>query len=465
MDNGKAKKEITEFVGGKIVTTYKLRDWVFSRQRYWGEPIPLIFCEACAKKSKEITNNQETITKGENQNSGWIPVSEKDLPVKLAKVKNYKPTETGESPLAAISKWVNVKCPRCGGEARRETDTMPNWAGSSWYYLAYTMHSKLFPKSKVKSQWSNVLLESWIPVDWYNGGMEHTTLHLLYSRFWHKFLFDLGLVPTSEPYAKRTSHGLILAEGGVKMSKSKGNVVNPDDIIQNFGADTLRLYEMFMGPFDQHIVWQSESMAGPRRFLERIWKIRLKIKDLSKNESDLLTTDNFQLTTILHQTIKKVSEDIEAMRFNTAVSALMVLSNEFEKAEEISKKQYEILLRLLAPFAPHITEELWQQLRGLTRTKTRIDADKNRFVSPFKSIHLEPWPIYDESLVRFRVKTLVVQVNGKVRADVNIESERELSEKEAEEKALALPEIKKWLSEKPVKKIIYVKGKLINIVV
>ncbi|MDO8590543.1 MAG: class I tRNA ligase family protein [bacterium] len=451
MSSVEAKKKITEFVGGEIVTTYKLRDWIFSRQRYWGEPIPLVFCEDCKKR---VENHESGVmnyeySEGEKLNPGWIAVPEKDLPVKLPNVKNYKPTDSGESPLAAVSKWVNVKCPKCKGKVKRETDTMPNWAGSSWYYLAYAMHSKLFPKSKVKGQWSNVLLETWLPVDWYNGGMEHTTLHLLYSRFWHKFLFDLGLVPTNEPYAKRTSHGLILAEGGVKMSKSKGNVVNPDSLIKTFGADTLRLYEMFMGPFDQHIAWSTESMVGPRRFLEKTWKLadRFKIQDsriMNKAPNLESKTMNHE-SILLHKTVKKVSEDIEAMRFNTAVSSLMILLNEFEKSSDIQKSQYEIFLRLLAPFAPHIAEELWSLL------------------GHGNSIHLEPWPTYDPVLVGHGTGVLVIQVNGKVRS--NIKTGKELSESEAKDKALALPEIQKWITGKMIKKIIYVKGRLINIVI
>ncbi len=413
LESQDAKKKITEFVGGKIVTTYKLRDWVFSRQRYWGEPIPLINCEKC----------------------GWTPVPEKDLPVKLPKVKNYKPTDTGESPLASMAKWVNVKCPKCGDKARRETDTMPNWAGSSWYYLRYTD-----PKNK-KEFAGKKNLGYWTPVDWYNGGMEHTTLHLLYSRFWHKFLYDLGLVPTNEPYKKRTSHGLILAEGGVKMSKSKGNVINPESLIETFGADTLRLYEMFMGPFDQHIAWSTESMIGPRRFLEKIWNL-FKKTEITNHKSQTTTS---KLDSLLHKTIKKVGEDIEAMRFNTAVSAMMVLANEFEKAAEISRSEYETFLKLLAPFAPHIAEELWAALGHKT------------------SISIAPWPKYDSTLAASGTKTIVVQVNGKVRA--SIEAEGELSEEYAKEMALNLPEIKKWTDGKQVKKVIYVKNRLVNIVV
>ena len=325
-NSGEIKKEITESVGGKWVTKFKLRDWIFSRQRYWGEPIPVIHCEKC----------------------GIVPVSEKDLPVKLPNVKNYQPTQTGESPLASIEKWVNTKCPECKGKAKRETDTMPNWAGSSWYYLRYTD-----PKNK-KDLADKKKLQYWTPVDWYNGGMEHTTLHLLYSRFWHKFLFDLGIAPTSEPYKKRTSHGLILAEGGgEKMSKSKGNIVNPDEIVKNLGADTLRVHEMFMGSFDQAIAWDTNTIAGSRRFIERVWKLQEKANGENDAEIDKL----------IHKTIKKVSDDIEDMKFNTAISSMMILVNELEKQESVSRENYEILLGLLAPFAPHITDELWQMLK------------------------------------------------------------------------------------------------------
>ncbi len=398
------------------VVNYKLRDWVFSRQRYWGEPIPVIHCETC----------------------GIVPVPEKDLPVKLPNVKNYKPTDTGESPLAAMTKWVNVKCPKCKGRARRETDTMPNWAGSSWYYLRYAD-----PKNR-KEFAAKKALKFWTPVDWYNGGMEHTTLHLLYSRFWHKFLYDLGLVPTSEPYLKRTSHGLILGEGGVKMSKSVGNVVNPDKLIEMFGADALRVYEMFMGPFDQHIAWSTEAMVGPRRFLEKVWRLMERIGDEKKRKENSVT-DNLQLETLLHKTIKKVSEDIEATRFNTAVSSMMVLVNEMEKAREIDVHTYKSLLQILAPFAPHMTEELWSQLGNKS------------------SIHIEPWPIYNPAKISSASQTIVVQVNGKVRG--SFEADPEISEGEASIKAKSLPEIAKWIEGKEIRKTIFVKGKLVNVVV
>jgi len=424
MLSNEARSEIIKAVNGKVVTKFKLRDWVFSRQRYWGEPIPIIHCDKC----------------------GYVPVPEKDLPVELPKVKNYQPTDTGESPLANISKWVNVKCPKCKGPAKRETDTMPNWAGSSWYYLRYTdpKNSKIFADKKN--------LKYWTPVDWYNGGNEHTTLHLLYSRFWHKFLFDLKLVPTSEPYLKRTSHGIILAEGGEKMSKSRGNVINPDTIVKTYGADTLRLYEMFMGPFDQAASWSDAAIIGPRRFLERIWKISEKVKNSStllqpqslSKEAGTFHIQNSSLSRILNETIKKVSEDIEAMRFNTAVSALMIFVNEAEKSGGLLHSEYEIFLKLLAPFAPHISEELWH-----------LSGHK-------QSIHWESWPAYDRTKLALAEVTIVVQVNGKVRGQ--FEASGDISESDAIEKAQQIPEVKKWLSGQ-VKRYIFIPRKIVNIVI
>jgi len=407
MDSEEAKKKITELADGEEKVTYKLKDWVFSRQRYWGEPIPVVHCEKC----------------------GIVPIAEKDLPVTLPKVKNYKPTETGESPLAAIEKWVNTKCPKCRGKAKRETDTMPNWAGSSWYYLRYAdpKNSKEFASKKN--------LKYWTAVDWYNGGMEHTTLHLLYSRFWHKFLFDLKLVPTSEPYQKRTSHGMVLAEGGEKMSKSKGNVINPDEVVKNVGADTLRIYEMFMGPFDQSIAWETNNIAGSRRFLERVWKLQEKIGKVA-------STDN--LTILLNKTIKKVSEDIEEMRFNTATSSLMILANEFEKTDITSIKDYEILLKLLAPFAPHITEEIWANLGHK------------------KSIHLEKWPVFDPKKIVSEMTTIVVQINGKARVTFDIKAGS--TQAEVEEKALKIGDVTKWLVGKQIKKKMFIKEKILAII-
>jgi leucyl-tRNA synthetase len=447
-------KEITEKVGGKMVTKFKLRDWVFSRQRYWGEPIPVINCEKC----------------------GMVPVPEKDLPVKLPEVKSYKPTDTGESPLADISKWVNVKCPKCGGKAKRETDTMPNWAGSSWYYLRYAdpKNKKVFADQKK--------LKYWTPVDWYHGGMEHVTLHLLYSRFWHKFLYDLKLVPSTEPYMKRTSHGIILGEGGVKMSKSLGNVVNPDEIVKLYGADTLRVYEMFMGPFEDAAVWNTESIIGSRRFIEKIWRIGMQVQKenfedgrvqssaggmsrnfstgiattLNKNSLALLhpsdgtfRLQNSYLVKLLHKTIKKVSEDIEAMRFNTAISAMMILATEMEsaftKGYGVTPEDFKKFLQILAPFAPHVAEELWASL-----------GEK-------KSISLSDWPKWDENLIKDDKIKITVQVNGKVRAEMMIQTTE--SEEAIKKKASSNETVQKFTAGKEIKKIIYVKGRLVNIVV
>ncbi len=402
-------KEITLKLKGRLVTKFKLKDWVFSRQRYWGEPIPIIKCDKC----------------------GFVPVPEKDLPVVLPKVKSYKPTDNGESPLANISKWINVKCPKCKGEAKRETDTMPNWAGSSWYYLRYV-------DSKNNKEFASVKnLKYFTPVDWYNGGMEHTTLHLLYSRFWHKFLYDLKLVPTKEPYAKRTSHGMILAEGGEKMSKSKGNTVNPDDLVKTYGADTIRLYEMFMGPFDQVVSWNTDSMIGPRRFLEKVWRIYSKLDKKTKSPKEF--------SILLNKTIKKVSEDIENMRFNTAVSSLMILASEMEKLEKVNTNDYEKFLQILAPFAPHITEELWFVLGSK------------------KSIHISLWPKFDKNFLSEEKIRIAVQVNGKVRTEILIDTDQE--ESGVKSQALKNEIISKFIGVNMPKKIIYVKNRLINIVV
>ena len=403
---------------GKKVTKYRLRDWVFSRQRYWGEPIPVIHCSKC----------------------GVAPVPEKDLPVELPKVEKYQPREDGESPLANIDEWVNVTCPKCGGKAKRETDVMPNWAGSSWYFLAYLFNKEGFASSASIENWKLQIenFRHFMPVDWYNGGMEHTVLHLLYSRFWNKFLYDLKLVPTSEPYKKRTSHGLILAENGEKMSKSKGNVVNPDTIVKQFGADTLRLYEMFMGPFEQAIAWSEDALVGPRRFLERVWRLKTKVA-----KGQTLDTDSQGLT-LMHQTIKKVSDDIESMKFNTAVSSLMIYVNSLDKKDKISQEEFRTLILLLAPFAPHITEELWLLLG-------RKD-----------SIHIQNWPTYDsKKLIKDEI-ILAVQINGKVKANVLVS--RDQSEEEIKTMALALPEVNKWLKGKKPERVIVVPRKIISIV-
>ena len=409
MDSAYARTKITEAVGGKIVTKFKLRDWVFSRQRYWGEPIPLVHCADC----------------------GWVPVPEKELPVMLPQVKSYTPTDNGESPLAIISKWVNTKCPKCKGKARRETDTMPNWAGSSWYYLRYTD-----PKNKSKFA-DPKKLKYWTPVDWYNGGMEHTTLHLLYSRFWHKFFYDMKLVPTKEPYQKRTSHGMILAEGGAKMSKSKGNVVNPDDIVKTYGADTLRLYEMFMGPVDQAVVWSTDAMIGPRRFIERVWRLESKV--VTKK----IKSPAYEI--VLNQTIKKVGEDIESMGFNTAVSQMMICLSEMEKADVVAVDDFKKFLQILAPFAPHVTEELWHM------------------VSEKKSIHLAAWPKYNPAKLVSNTMKIMLQVNGKLRGEITVD--RDATEKEITALALAEERLVAALAGATPKRIIYVAGRLVNFVV
>src|SRR3990167_7035419 len=407
---------------GKKTVKYKLRDWVFSRQRYWGEPIPVIHCPKC----------------------GIVPVPEEDLPVELPVVEKYQPTETGESPLASIEEWVNVKCHKCGADAKRETDVMPNWAGSSWYFIAYLFNKEEFTNPTSIRNWK-LQIENYghfMPVDWYNGGMEHTVLHLLYSRFWNKFLFDLKLAPTSEPYRKRTSHGLILAEGGEEMSKSRGNVVNPDAIVERFGADTLRLYEMFMGPFEQAIAWSDEALIGPRRFLEKVWKLQSKIpKDQTSGINSQGLTLKSEIS--MHLTIKKVSEDIEAMKFNTAISTLMIFVNTLEKNGSISEEEFKTLLLLLAPFAPHMTEELWHKYFGKD------------------FIHTQNWPTHNPEKIERDEVTLAIQVNGKVRA--TLVTSRTQNEDEIKKSALALPEIKKWLEGKEPKRIIVVPNKIISI--
>ncbi len=394
--------------------SYKLRDWVFSRQHYWGEPIPMINCKKC----------------------GWQSVEEKDLPVELPNIKKYKPTDTGESPLSTIKKWVEVSCPKCKGGAQRETDTMPNWAGSNWYYLRYAD-----PKNN-KELASHGALKYWMPVDWYNGGMEHTTLHLLYSRFIFKFLWDIKAVPQSigsEPYRKRTSHGMVLGEGGIKMSKSKGNVINPDLIIKQYGADTLRIYEMFMGPFDQMIPWDAKGVVGCRRFVEKIWKLA----NAKESSTNIINTE---LRKQLHKTIKKVGEDIELLKFNTAVSSMMEFVNTWQVSkEELDKKSLSDFLKVLSPFAPHLVEEIWEN-KG------------------FKEMCCQQkWPGYDEKLIKEKNVLLIVQVNGKVRDKIEVKAG--IVEKEAEKIVLKSEKMKPWLEEKEVVKIVFVPDKLVNIVV
>ncbi len=392
---------------GKKITKYKLRDWVFSRQRYWGEPIPLIHCDKC----------------------GVVPVLEKDLPVKLPNVKNYEPTGTGESPLAAIDKWVNVKCPECKGKAKRETNTMPQWAGSSWYWLRY-----MDPENK--KEFSNLEKQNyWSPVDLYFGGMEHTTLHLLYSRFWNLMLYDRGLVTVKEPYKKRVPHGIILGPDGEKMSKSRGNVVNPDDVIAIYGADTTRLYMMFLGPHGAQVAWNDKGIVGTRRFLERVWSMQ---DFVSASESK-------EVTTTLHKTIKKVSEDIEAFSFNTAVSAMMIFVNTVFESKAVTKDSYLEFIKLLAPFAPHLSEEIWKVLGGSN------------------SVYLSQWPEYKEELLASEEVIIAVQVNGKVRAEIRVPRDSD----DETVKAMALKDLKvvEHTENREIRKIIVVKNRLISIVV
>ncbi len=403
MTSDQAKKKITDHVGGVWTTTYRIKDWVFSRQRYWGEPIPIIHCAAC----------------------GVVPVPDKDLPVKLPEVKNYAPTGTGESPLAAIEKWVNVACPHCKGRAKRETNTMPQWAGSSWYWLRF-----MDPKNK-KSFVDKKKERYWKPVDVYVGG-DHAVRHLIYARFWHKFLYDLHLVSGKEPFTRLEFLGFILAEDGRKMSKRWGNIIRPDDIVKTWGADTLRLYEMFMGPFTDAIAWNTNNMIGVRRFLERVWTLRESVS----------AKDNRDLDAVLHRTIKKVGEDIEAFKFNTAVSQMMVFVNEAH-GKVVGRAQWEMFLKILAPFAPHSTEELWTQL-GYK-----------------KSIHRESWPKYSARKIKVAVTTIAVQVNGKVRGEVSLAPDAPKDDACAAGRLAVL----KWLENKEEKNVIYVPGKILNFVI
>jgi len=431
LSSEKAIEKITAWLeqnklGGQAIH-YKLRDWVFSRQHYWGEPIPIIHCQKC----------------------GLVPVPEKDLPVKLPYVKKYQPLPTGESPLAGIKEWVETRCPKCGGPARRETDTMPNWAGSNWYFLRY-----LDPKNK-RGFADFKKLDYWLPVDIYNGGMEHTTLHLLYSRFWYKFLFDIGAVPTPEPYARRRSHGMVLAEDGRKMSKSFGNVINPDKIIAEYGADVLRVYEMFMGPFDQAIAWDTKTIQGVSRFLNKVRNLavvssKFLISRQNKNQKALDNPEKSRLEQIRHQTIKKVSQDLDKMKFNTAVAALMEYTNQLSNINyQLSIDYLKTLILLLAPFAPHLTEELWHQI--------------NPKLSEKDSIFQEKWPRFNEKMVQKKQIELIVQVNGKIRD--KILAEVDISESEAKDSAVNSLKIQKYLVGQKIKKVIFVPGKLINLVV
>ncbi len=407
----KIKEWLTENGKGKEKVNFKLRDWVFSRQRYWGEPIPIINCPCC----------------------GYVPVDESELPLELPMVDSYEPTDNGESPLANITEWVNVKCPKCGGDAKRETDTMPQWAGSSWYFLRY-----MDPHND-KALASKEALEYWSPVDWYNGGMEHTTLHLLYSRFWHKFLYDIGVVPTCEPYAKRTSHGMILGSNNEKMSKSRGNVVNPDEVVAEYGADTLRLYEMFIGDFEKSAPWDPKGIKGCRRFIERYYNLQNNVID-----SDSIRPE---LESAFHKTIKKVGDDIENIKFNTAIASLMSLINDISATDGITREELRIFSILLNPFAPHVTEEVWEQQK---LSETGILAEQS-------------WPKYDESKCKDETIEIAVQVNGKIKTKLVIPADAEqadvLAMAKADEKVAAA------MGSMNVVKEIYVKGKLVNIVV
>ena len=408
-----AKKKISEYIEqngfgvGKV--NFKLRDWVFSRQRYWGEPIPLVSCPTC----------------------GWVPLPESELPLTLPDVESYEPTDNGESPLAVMNEWIETTCPKCGGHAHRETDTMPQWAGSSWYFLRYC------DPDNDQEFASMDALNYWMPVDWYNGGMEHTTLHLLYSRFWHKFLFDIGVVNTKEPYLKRTSHGMIMGENNEKMSKSRGNVVNPDDIVKEFGADTLRLYEMFIGDFEKSVPWSDNSVKGCRRFLDRTWSLM----------DTVVPGDHYtpSLETIIHKTIKKVSEDYETLKFNTAIAAMMSLLNDYKKVESITHADFKILLILLNPVAPHISEEMWSIMNfgGMITEQT--------------------WPMFDPEKVIDSVVEMAVQINGKVRSTITLPIDA--SQAEAHELAMADEKIRVFTDGKQIVKEIFVPGKIFNIVV
>ncbi len=413
MEVSEAKKAIIAWLTEKGVghkkVNYKLRDWVFSRQRYWGEPIPIVKCPCC----------------------GYVAIPEEQLPLLLPEVDSYEPTDNGESPLAAMRDWVETTCPKCGAKAERETDTMPQWAGSSWYFLRYIdpHNSEAFASKEA--------LDYWMPVDWYNGGMEHTTLHLLYSRFWHKFLYDEGYVNTKEPYRKRTSHGMILGENGEKMSKSRGNVVNPDDIVNAFGADTLRTYEMFIGAFDLAASWSQDGVKGCRRFLDRVWKLQ----ELVTPED----TFSAELEVKMHQTIKKVSEDFENLKFNTAIAAMMALLNEFYRLGRVTRKEYATLLLLLNPVAPHITEELYAVYGDGTRA------------------YQAAWPEYDEAKTVENTVEIAVQINGKVKATIHVQLDDEQAT--VREKVFADPTVCNLTKEKNIVKEIYVKGRIYNIVV
>ncbi|TAK97045.1 leucine--tRNA ligase [Patescibacteria group bacterium] len=432
-----AKEKIKDYIEkkgfGKRKINYKMRDWVFSRQKYWGEPFPLVFCQHCADKIKSGQFKKGEFSQGELLNPGWIGMREKDLPLELPKVKSYETTGTGEGPLAGITKWVNTRCPKCGEKGRRETNTMPQWAGSSWYYLRY-----IDPKNK-KALIDKKKEKDWMPVDLYVGGIEHATRHLLYARFWHKFLFDIKAVSTKEPFKKLIHVGLIQAEDGRKMSKRWGNVINPDDIISQFGADSIRLYEMFMGPFTQSISWSTAGVSGVRKFLEKVWRLQERVTSGKKYKA------NQKLQNLLHKTIKKVTEDIENFRFNTAVSSMMILVNEMDREEKLRAADYELLAVILSPFAPHMADELWSRLGHK------------------KSIFLEKWPKWNPKLIRDEEIELVVQVNGKLRDRITVAAD--IAEAEAKTSALASERVQPFLTGKEIRKVIFVPGRLVNIVI
>ncbi len=408
-----AKTKIQQWLSdrkiGEKKTNYKLRDWVFSRQRYWGEPIPMVYCEKC----------------------GYVPIDESELPLTLPNVESFEPTDNGESPLSTMTDWVNTTCPHCGGKAKRETDTMPQWAGSSWYFLRYC------DPHNDKELASKEALEYWMPVDWYNGGMEHTTLHLLYSRFWHRFLYDIGIVPNPEPYKKRTSHGMILGENGEKMSKSRGNVINPDDIVRDYGADTMRVYEMFIGDFEKAAPWSQASIKGSKRFLDKVFALTDMICDGNKYSEKLEVSFN--------KTVKKVSEDIENLKMNTAIAALMSLLNEIYEVKSINKAEMKTFITLLNPFAPHITEEMWE-------------------ICGFEGmLNQTSWPTYDEAKCVDSTVKIAVQVNGKIKARIEVPAE--VSNDDAISQAKAVDAVAKEIDGKTIVKELYVKKRLVNIVV
>ena len=423
---------------GRSSVNYKLRDWVFSRQRYWGEPIPLVFCEKCKEKIEKGNYKKGEFSKGELLNPGWIALKEKDLPLTLPKVEKYEPTGTGKSPLSGIKDWIETECPKCGERAVRESNTMPQWAGSCWYFIRYA------DPNNEKELADKKLIKHWLPVDFYVGGAEHAVLHLLYSRFWIKVLYKNKIINFDEPFLKLRTIGLILAQDGQKMSKSKGNVVNPDDIIKNYGADALRLYEMFMGPFDQPISWNTKGVVGIKRFLEKVWNLSQNFDSRRKIEKTTLIDRGIKSK--LHQTIKKVTQDIKTQKFNTAISAMMEYTNYIQRQDKkFQQEDIEKLLMILAPFAPHISEELWEKLGHK------------------ESILKEKWPEYNPELIEEESFTLIIQINGRVRDQVN--AQKGISEKGAKELTLKSPKIQKWLKDKEVKKTIFVKNRLINFVI